>query len=513
MKTRKRRIETHDQVADDLTGEGVLQNRSVDQSDPRAPSQTKTAKRDSARGRTAAAIEPVDIDNLKPWRNNARVRSSKQIRQLAHGIEKLGFINPVLIDSDNRILAGHGRVAAAELLGLKSVPCLRVENMTLAQKRAYVIGDNKLALNASWDEQILAEELQDLIRTDAEFDIDITGFSIPEIDGLIEGLRTEEPGDPDDDELPEIPQGPPVSFAGDIWVLGDHLVVCGSALDEATYIALLGDEVAQAVITDPPYNVKIAGNVGGLGAVRHGEFLMASGEMTNEEFTNFLETAFRLLAKYSSDGSVHFIFMDFRHLQEILSAGRAAYTELKNLIIWVKDNGGMGTFYRSRHELVFAFKSGTAPHINNFELGQHGRYRTNVWEYRGVNSFGADRMSQLALHPTTKPVRMLVDAIKDVTSRNGIVLDVFGGSGSTLIAAHKAGRRAHLAELDPLYVDRIVRRWQAYADDDAILKTTGETFDQVARRRHVEQAGNGGNMPNPARPRKTSAKRDRSGAA
>jgi DNA modification methylase len=471
----------------------------------------KSNRRTSGGGNTAAAIERVDIDDLQPWGKNARVHSPKQVRQLARGIDKLGFINPVLIDADNRILAGHGRVAAAKLLGLRSIPCLRIENMTPAQKRAYVLADNKLALNASWDEQLLAEELQDLIRMDAEFDIEITGFSIPEIDSLIEGLRPEEPDDPDDDELPEIPQGPPVSSAGDVWLLGDHLVVCGSALDEGTYITLLGDEIAQAVITDPPYNVKIAGNVGGLGAVRHGEFLMASGEMTPEEFAKFLETAFRLLAKYSADGSIHFIFMDFRHLQEILSAGRAAYTELKNLIVWVKDNGGMGTFYRSRHELVFAFKSGTAPHVNNFELGQHGRYRTNVWEYRGVNSFGADRMGQLALHPTTKPVRMLVDAIKDVTARNGIILDVFGGSGSTLIAAHKSGRRSRLAELDPLYVDRIVRRWQAYADDDAILKTTGETFDQVARRRHVDQAGNGDRMPKPARPRQTNPKRDRRG--
>jgi DNA modification methylase len=455
----------------------------------------------------------VRIGNLKPWCNNARLHSPRQIRQLARGISKLGFINPVLIDSENRILAGHGRVAAAELLGLKSVPCLRVENMTPAQKRAYVIADNKLALNASWDEDILAEELQNLIHMDAEFDIEITGFSIPEIDGLIEGLHPEEPGDPEDDELPEIAEGPRVSSAGDIWLLGDHRVICGSALEEATYIALLGDEVAQVVITDPPYNVKIAGNVGGLGAIQHRDFVMASGEMSNEEFKTFLETAFRLLAKYSGDGSIHFIFMDFRHLQEILSAGRAAYTELKNLIIWVKDNGGMGTFYRSRHELVFAFKSGRAPHINNFELGQHGRYRTNVWEYRGVNSFGPDRMGQLALHPTTKPVRMLADAIKDVTARNGVVLDVFGGSGSTLIAAHKTGRRARLAEVDPLYVDRVVRRWQAYANDDAILKTTGETFAQVGRRRHVEKAETGDGNPKLARPRKTDAKQDPSGAA
>jgi DNA modification methylase len=505
MKTerRKRRIETHGQAADDLAGEDIFRYRSLGQAAPRAAWQTKAAKRDSARGTTAAAIERVDIADLQPWGKNARVHSPKQVRQLARAIEELGFINPVLIDADNRILAGHGRVAAAKLLGLRSVPCLRVENMTPAQKRAYVLADNKLALNASWDEQVLAEELQELISMDAEFDIELTGFSIPEIDGLIEGLSPEEAGDPVDDELPEIPEGPPVSCAGDLWILGDHLVLCGSALEDDTYAALLGDELAQAVITDPPYNVKIAGNVGGLGAVQHGEFLMASGEMTPEAFTTFLETAFRLLAKYSRDGSIHFIFMDFRHLEEILNAGRSAYTELKNLIIWVKDNGGMGSFYRSRHELVFAFKNGTAPHINNFELGQHGRYRTNVWEYRGVNSFGSDRMGQLALHPTTKPVRMLADAIKDVTARNGIVLDVFGGSGSTLISAHKTGRRARIAELDPIYVDRIVRRWQAYAKDDAVLKATGESFEQVVRRRQAERLTNPDTVPRPTPARST----------
>lgn len=463
----------------------------------------KSNRRNSGAGNTAAAIERVDIGDLQPWGRNARVHSPKQVRQLARAIEKLGFINPVLIDADNRILAGHGRVAAAELLGLTSVPCLRVVNMTPAQKRVYVLADNKLALNASWDEQVLAEELQELISMDSEFDIEVTGFSIPEIDGLIEGLHSEEPGDPDDDELPEIPQGLPVSTAGDLWLLGAHRVLCGSALEDDAYPALLGDELAQAVITDPPYNVKIAGNVGGLGAVQHREFLMASGEMTPEAFTTFLETAFRLLAKYSRDGSIHFIFVDFRHLQEILSAGRSAYSELKNLIVWVKDNGGMGSFYRSRHELVFAFKNGTAPHINNFELGQHGRYRTNVWEYRGVNSFGPDRMGQLALHPTTKPVRMLADAIKDITARNGIVLDVFGGSGSTLIAAHKTGRRARIAELDPVYVDRIVRRWQTHANDDAVLKATGESFEQVVRRRQAERFTNSNSVPRPAPARST----------
>jgi hypothetical protein len=194
---------------------------------------------------------------------------------------------------------------------------------------------------------------------------------------------------------------------------------------------------------------------------------MAAGEMTEAEFTNFLTRAFRNLADYSVDGSIHFVCMDWRHIREMLAAGHSVYAELKNLIVWVKDNGGMGTFYRSRHELIFAFKVGTAPHVNTFELGQHGRYRTNVWQYRGVNTLKAGRMAELELHPTVTPVQMIADAIRDVSGRGEIVLDLFGGSGSTLIAAEKTGRRARLCELDPVYCDRIIRRWEAWAKDEA----------------------------------------------
>ncbi len=254
---------------------------------------------------------------------------------------------------------------------------------------------------------------------------------------------------------------------------GPHRLICGSSLDPHLVGALMNGEKAQMVFTDPPYNVQIAGNVGGLGAVQHREFAMASGEMSQGQFTQFLKTAFENLVRFSSDGSIHFICMDWRHMAEMLAAGEV-FTELKNLIVWAKDNGGMGTFYRSRHELVFAFKNGTAPHINTFELGQFGRYRTNVWQYRGMNSMAAGRMDELALHPTVKPVAMIVDAIKDVSERGAIVLDLFGGSGSTLIAAHKTGRRAYLSELDPIYCNRILRRWELFAKDDAELIACGE---------------------------------------
>jgi DNA modification methylase len=237
--------------------------------------------------------------------------------------------------------------------------------------------------------------------------------------------------------------------------------------------ALMDGEKAEMVFTDPPYNVAIEGNVSGLGTIRHREFAMASGEMTRDQFTAFLSSTFANLVAHSLDGSIHFVCMDWRHMSEMLEAGAANYSELKNLIVWAKDNGGMGAFYRSRHELIFAFKNGAAPHINSFELGQHGRYRTNVWEYRGVNTLRAGRLDELALHPTVKPVAMIADAIKDVSHRGGMVLDLFGGSGSTLIAAHKTGRRARLCELDPVYGDRILRRWEIFAKDDAELIACG----------------------------------------
>jgi DNA modification methylase len=207
---------------------------------------------------------------------------------------------------------------------------------------------------------------------------------------------------------------------------------------------------------------------------------MASGEMSTAEFTEFLRTSFANMANVSVDGAIHFICMDWRHLQEVQTAGASVYSELKNLIVWVKDNGGMGSFYRSRHELIFAFKVGAAPHVNTFELGQHGRYRTNVWQYRGVNTRKCDRMAELALHPTVKPAQMIVDAIRDVSGRGEIVLDLFGGSGSTLIAAQKTGRRGFLCELDPVYCDRILRRWEAYARDEAELLVCGFPSRQAA---------------------------------
>ncbi len=411
-------------------------------------------------------IEYLSPQTLIPWVRNARTHSKKQLKQIAQSIETFGFTNPILIDQSNAILAGHGRVEAAKLLGMSQVPCLRIEHMTPDEKRAYVLADNKLALNAGWDEDLLAEELQALLATDdLHFDIGVIGFEVAEIDCLIDGLSPEEPDDPEDDMAPQI--APRRVSPGDIWQLGTHRLICGDALDARVFKLLMAGELARMVFSDPPYNVKIDGHVGGGGKIKHREFAMASGEMTEEEFTDFLKASMKNLADYSCDGSIHFICMDWRHMSEILAAGEEVYDELKNLIVWAKDNGGMGTFYRSRHELIFAFKKGAAPHVNSFELGQYGRYRTNVWNYRGVNTMRSGRMEELQLHPTVKPVQMVADAIRDVSGRGEIVLDAFGGSGSTLIAAEKTGRRARLIELDPIYCHRTLARWEAYAKGEA----------------------------------------------
>ena len=432
-----------------------------------------------AKADTPHHIEHLAPTSLRPWPGNARTHSKKQVKQLAGSIRVFGFTSPVLIDERGTILAGHGRVLAAIELGLESIPCIRLTGLTEPRKRAYILADNKLALNAGWDEGLLALELQGLMQADLGFDLGVTGFSIPEIDSLIEGLAPQEPGDPAEDKLPPPMDGPPKSRLGDVWQLGVHKLVCGDATLPDTFTRLMGGTAATAVFTDPPYNVRIDGHVGGSGKTKHREFAMASGEMSPEQFAEFLRKVFLILIANSQDGSIHYICMDWRHMREMLDAG-SVYTELKNLCVWAKDNGGMGTFYRSRHDLIFVYKNGTAPHINTFELGQHGRYRTNVWEYRGVNTLKTGRMDELSLHPTVKPVGMIADAIKDVSKRGDIILDVFGGSGSTLIAAHKTGRRGYLIELDPIYVDTIIRRWQVYAKDDAILVETGQAFDEVS---------------------------------
>jgi len=334
-------------------------------------------------------IEYMLVHELRAYPNNARTHSRKQLRQIANSIEKFGFCNPVLIDDDKQIIAGHGRVEAAKLLGIEAVPTCRLSHLSPADKRAYILADNRLAASAGWDKELLAIELQGLIELDV--DIELTGFEMAEIDVILEDAREASTRNGPEDNVPEHSPGPAVTHTGDLWVLGKHRLLCGDARDQTAYDRLLEGAKAEYAFTDPPYNVAIDGNVCGLGRVHHREFAMGSGEMNEAEFTAFLQTVFDRLAENTIDGSIHQICMDWRHMWEMLAAGRAVYSELKNLCVWNKTNGGMGTFYRGKHELVFVFKVGTATHTNTFGLGDSGRYRSNVRDHAGVNTLRSGR--------------------------------------------------------------------------------------------------------------------------
>jgi DNA modification methylase len=429
------------------------------------------------------AIEMIDLSSLRPYAKNARCHSRAQIRQIAKSIETFGFTNPILVSDDLEILAGHGRAAAAQLIGMKQTPIVRLSDLSAAERRAYVLADNKLALNAGWDREVLAIELQGLI--DLGFDVETTGFALGEIEVVLEEAADSAPDDRSDGAEDEIPlvRDAAISRTGDMWRAGRHRLICGDARDKKAYEALLGNERADLIFTDPPYNVPIDGHVCGSGRIRHREFAMGVGEMSSAEFTAFLEKTLGPAAERCRDGAIAFVCMDWRHADELTAAGKVVFAELKNLCVWNKSNAGMGSFYRSKHELVFVFKKGTAPHVNSFGLGETGRPRSNVWDYPGVSSIGRNRMEELAMHPTVKPTRLVADAIKDCSRRGDLVLDPFGGSGTTLIAAEKTGRSARLIEYDPAYCDTILRRFERVTGKQAILSVTGETFEDVEQHR------------------------------
>ena len=427
------------------------------------------------------------IDALRPAKSNARVHSKKQLKQIARSIQRYGFNAPVLIGNDGEIIAGHGRVEAAKLLGLEAVPAICLAHLNEVERRAYLIADNKIALNAGWDQELLAGEIQVLV--DHGFDIEDTGFSVAEVDILLEEATDAAPVSKKkaqaEDRIPDVDRLA-VTRMGDVWQLGRHRLICGDARDVNAYAALLNGEEVDLLFTDPPYNVKIDRNVSGKGAAIHREFAFASGEMKDGEFVHFLTQSLGAAASRCRDGAIAFVCMDWRHMGELLEAGRHVFAEMKNLCVWNKPVGGMGSCYRSKHELVFMFKVGTAEHVNTFGLGGDGRYRTNVWDYAGNSSINATRMEELSMHPTVKPVAMVKDAILDCSHRGHIVLDCFAGSGSTLVAAHKVGRVARLIEYDPLYCDVIIRRFEKLTGKQAILKDTGHSFEDMQELREAE---------------------------
>jgi DNA modification methylase len=435
-------------------------------------------------------IELLLIGEIKPYQRNPRRHDDRQIDYLVRSIREFGFLVAILIDQDNCIVAGHARFEAARRLGLKRVPTVRVEHLTPAQVKAYRIADNRSTELSEWHQNNLHLEIVDLsaleMEGDLDFDLTLTGFDTPQIDIIIENAGEPAAQEAETVELPD-PALPVVTRLGDLWEPGDHRILCGDALQTECHARIMAGEEARMVFTDPPYNVPVEGHVRTGTGRGHREFLMASGEMTDAQFRAFLSEAIASMAAACMDGALLMICMDWRHTEELIAAGKGCGLTFINLCVWNKTNRGMGSLYRSKHELVGVFKKGKAPHVNNVELGRHGRYRTNVWDYAGVNTFRQGRAADLVDHPTVKPTALVADAIRDVSHRGEIVLDPFGGSGSTLLAAEKSGRRARLIELDPTYVDVAIRRWQALTGHEAVLETTGETF--AAREAAVADTG------------------------
>ena len=392
------------------------------------------------------------VADLTPDPRNARTHPKRQVEQLCASIRSFGFTNPILVDEAGMLIAGHGRLRAAKELGLATVPVIELLDLSGAQKKALRLADNKIALNAGWDLEILKLELAEITTLDVDFDLSLTGFASGEIDIVLKAAN-----DPAEEVIPAVPVEPKTRV-GDVWILGDHRIGCGDGRDVAFLQQVIGEGASiDAAFLDPPYNVKINGHANARG--RHREFAMASGEMSDDQFRTFLRETLGAAAAVSRDGAVHFICMDWRHLDDVSAVGREIYDALLNICVWNKSNAGMGSLYRSKHEMIFVYRVGTAPHANMVELGKHGRNRTNVWDYPSVNSMAGSRREDLALHPTVKPVAMVADALQDVTRRGDLVFHMFLGSGTSLIAAERTGRRFRGCDIDPAYVDVAVERW------------------------------------------------------
>lgn len=469
---------------------GLTFNRPAGHSKDKAMTRSNTRKTSTKAVDIASLgpIEEIPPKLLRAYERNARTHSDKQLALIVQSIEAFGFTNPIIAEEDGTIIAGHGRWQAALKLGMATVPVLRSRHLTPAKVKAYRIADNKLAELSGWDMDMLKLDLGELNAMDLDFDLPTIGFEHAEIDVILDEpvkVQGDGPTDPLDADIPEPPANP-VSQLGDLWVLDKHRLLVGSSLEPVSFVRLMVGEKAAMVFEDAPYNVKIDGHVGGLGKTKHREFAMAVGEMSKVQFQAFLTTNLEALLPHLIDGAVVEMCMDWRHALELQLAMADAKLEQINLAVWVKSNGGMGSLLRSQHELVFISKHGKASPINNVQLGRYKRYRTNVWRYPGVNSFGRGRMDQLSAHPTPKPVPLVADAIRDVTHRGQIVLDGFMGSGTTLLAAERTGRIAYGIDLDPGYIDVSVLRWQAMTGSEARLEGTEQTFAEVRAER--EQA-------------------------
>ena len=400
-------------------------------------------------------IEYWDPGRLELTDGNPKNHNPKQIRLLCESMRRFGFLNPIIVNRKGRVLAGHGRLAAALKLGLTALPVIVVGDLSEVDERAFLLADNRLAeVGGGWNRKLLAQQFEFILERDAEFDLELTGFELGAIEIIL---------DNEQQPLPRVPEvgseaGPLVCRFGDRWSLGRHDLLCGDALQRSSFAALLGRTRARMIFADVPYNLRMS-SICGRGRVKHREFLNASGEMNESEYIAFLTDAFSLMAKFSINGALHYVCIDWRHLFELLTAGRATFEALINVCVFAKPVPGQGSFYRSQHELVAVFRRGTKPHHNAIELGRHGRNRSNLWSY-GESTLSKQRQKELELHPTIKPLPLVADAILDASRRDDIILDPFGGSGTTLLAAEQTNRRARLIEIDPLYCDVILRRFR-----------------------------------------------------
>ena len=429
-------------------------------------------------------VAPV---TLIPRAHNPRTHSPQQLQKISASLARFGFLVPVLVDGSNNVIVGNARLEAAKQLHFSSVPIVCVEHLTPKEIKAFAIAENRTAELAGWDSKLLAIDLQELSIEDT-IDITVTGFDTPEIDLIIGDASAADPLD----ESPEIDHvSPPISRLGDLFYIGRHRLLCADALCTSSYLALLAVSKAQMCFTDPPYNLRIEGHVSGLGRIRHREFAQASGELTQNQFIDFLSISAARITEACRDGAIIFTCMDWRHSYELLSAYIPILGQPHNHCVWVKTNGGMGSLYRSQHEFVYVFKKGTKPHINNVQLGKFGRFRTNVWNYAGANSFGKDRDASLSMHPTVKPVALIADAILDCSNRGGIILDIFAGSGSSLIAAESTGRRGFGIEIDPRYVDIVLKRFQSAYGIVGKHAATGMTLAELGAHRGVRSETTG----------------------
>lgn len=427
-------------------------------------------------------LQRLPIGEIRRPNRSARRHSAAQISNIMAGIKAFGIVNPPIVDADGNLIAGEARLEAARRLGYQEILFLRVGHLTPAEAQAYRIADNKLAEGATWDPDVLREEVADLLRL--EIEPQAVGLDAAELDAVLKPPVLETAGD-------GIPAPPASSHLaeGDLFSFGRHRLLCGDALNEAHCQHLMVDERADMAINDFPYNVSIRKHVSTRKGPRaHREFAQASGEMTAEAYQPFLTSALQMTSAFCRPGAIIEGFMDWRSIHHLILAAAAAGLDYINLVVWKKHSAGMGSLFRSQHELIAILKKPGAAHTNHVQLGRNGRYRTNVWEYEGRAGFSQDRAEDLDRHPTPKSVPMYADAMLDVTKRGDTVLDLFAGAGTTAIACERVGRCARLMEIDPIYCEASLVRYRDAFGEEPIHVETGLTLSELIAQRAAAAA-------------------------